>query len=356
MTIKIIKIISLYLVIKIAGTLTALNIFHRYTPLIDSMNYISGYYFIDLNVRTLIIQHITSFLVSITNPLSTHLIFSIFSSIGILIYLTKNYHKKFILLLLLLPSSFVWTSIVGKEAIFFGFLSLFLINWVSLINKKLNYQYIWVIFAFIPCLILRPHYSIGIAWLMVAMFIINIKKQNHFWLLLILFTVFIATICFFYPDLINRGYGAIDPNARASRFYMLGIDPSVDSREAYRSYLFLGFIFGIVGPLPHELINRPEFIPFFIEGVMIILSPILIGLAIYKNSFYNKENLYLLNFIYGVIPALVLLMIIHAPFGILNPGSAIRWRINFEMVFYIAPLLIYFELKKDAIKHTLSSK
>ena len=46
------------------------------------------------------------------------------------------------------------------------------------------------------------------------------------------------------------------------------------------------------------------------------------------------------------MPAIFLLMIIHAYFGILNPGTAIRWRINFELIFYFAPYLIYLNLKE----------
>tara|TARA_B110001469_G_C9488516_1_gene244568 strand:+ start:57 stop:185 length:129 start_codon:yes stop_codon:yes gene_type:complete len=38
-------------------------------------------------------------------------------------------------------------------------------------------------------------------------------------------------------------------------------------------------------------------------------------------------------------------IIIHAPFGILNPGTAIRWRVNFELIFYLAPILIYMKSK-----------
>ncbi len=33
--------------------------------------------------------------------------------------------------------------------------------------------------------------------------------------------------------------------------------------------------------------------------------------------------------------------------GILNPGSPIRWRVNFELIFYMAPLLLFLEAKKN---------
>jgi hypothetical protein len=45
--------------------------------------------------------------------------------------------------------------------------------------------------------------------------------------------------------------------------------------------------------------------------------------------------------------AIIILVLVHAPFGILNPGSAIRWRVNFELIFYMAPLLLFLEAKKN---------
>ena len=42
--------------------------------------------------------------------------------------------------------------------------------------------------------------------------------------------------------------------------------------------------------------------------------------------------------------AIFLLMFIHVFFGIHNPGTAIRWRVNFELIFYFVPLLLYFNI------------
>jgi len=37
--------------------------------------------------------------------------------------------------------------------------------------------------------------------------------------------------------------------------------------------------------------------------------------------------------------------IIHAPSGILNPGTAIKWRVNLELIFNLATNLIYMRSK-----------
>ena len=78
---------------------------------------------------------------------------------------------------------------------------------------------------------------------------------------------------------------------------------------------------------------------------------------IIRRNLYISNDIYCLNYIYGILPAIVLVMVIHAFFGILNPGSAIRWRVNFELIFYFAPLLLYFNLieSKNENNNTLSS-
>ena len=145
------------------------------------------------------------------------------------------------------------------------------------------------------------------------------------------------------PYLAERGLEAIVSTAKASRHVALDIS----SLKTFISHLDTGMLFGIVGPFPSELLDRPEFIPFFIEGIIILISPLIIGIFLFKKTRKTKNNIYILNFIYGVVPAIIIVALMHAPFGVLNPGSAIRWRVNFELIFYMAPLLLFLEAKKN---------
>jgi hypothetical protein len=43
----------------------------------------------------------------------------------------------------------------------------------------------------------------------------------------------------------------------------------------------------------------------------------------------------------------IIVSLMHAPFDILNPGSVIRWSVNFELIFYMATLLLFLETKKN---------
>ena len=68
-----------------------------------------------------------------------------------------------------------------------------------------------------------------------------------------------------------------------------------------------------------------------------------------KNVIFEKTNSkYWKNNVWVVLPLIFLAKLIHAPFGIFNPGSAISWRENFELLLYFIPLVLYWESKKNA--------
>ncbi|MDA9087568.1 hypothetical protein N9J99_00375 [Methylophilaceae bacterium] len=337
------KITFIYIGIKVLGTLFALFIFNRFTPLIDSINYINGFYDLEIHFRTLFVQRITTTLVTLTTPLITHIIFSLFSASAIFYYALKSKNNSWLLLILLLPTALTWTSIVGKEAIYFGGVGIFLILWIDLIKEKISYRHLLIIISLGLCAILRPHYTISLLWLAFSAFIIQNNRVNNRLIVFAFIIIIVGILFFLMPELAIRGITSIDETARASRHLALNIH----TLEAFKSHMSTGMLFGIVGPFPSELLHRLEFIPFFIEGIAILIAPFAIGILIFKKTRETKNHIYFLNFMYGVVPAIIILLLVHAPFGILNPGSAIRWRVNFELIFYMAPLLLLLEVKKN---------
>ena len=81
----------------------------------------------------------------------------------------------------------------------------------------------------------------------------------------------------------------------------------------------------------------------------ILIFPFLTYLYALKMKINEFKN-YKFLFFYCLIPSLMLIILVHAPFGILNPGTGIRWRVNFETIFYITPLLIFFNYNHLKIK------
>jgi len=339
--------ITAVLCIKLLGVIFATLVFARFSPLIDSNLYISGYYDMSSGLRTMIVQTLAVMLNGIGGTFFTHLVFGYISALGVLYYLATGGRKWLIVLVLLLPSSLVWTSIAGKEALFFGGFTLLLVIWSRFaVGAMSRVDLIFAVLAVIICSLLRPHYSIIIIWLFFSVAIVK-KYGDKAWLILVIGMMFgvLATYLLAWTELLLRGFGGIDPSARASRFQLLDILQSSSSGyERFKLFIPMGMIFGIVGPLPEELFKRPEFLPFFVEGLFILLSPLLVYRYACAKSF-NGKNLFFKFYWWCLMPAVLAVMILHSPFGVLNPGSAIRWRTNFETVFYMAPLLLLFQFK-----------
>lgn len=344
------RLLAVVFLIKIIGVAFATLVFSKFTPLVDSQLYLEEFYKTDAAFRTQAVQWLTTILNNISGPYFTHFTFALISTLGLTYYYLTGGRRWVLALTLLLPSSLVWTSIVGKEAIFCGAMGLGLVVWSKYAVKSLGWQDVVVAtLAIGVCASLRPHYAVALLWLFVATIILKRLGSKAWPLLMCLLLVgALATYFWVWQDLLYRGYGGIEPNARASRFHTLGIAAGTDQGfEQFKSMLPLGMLIGIVGPLPSEVLKRVEFLPFFIEGVLILLAPLLIFLFVYKCDLPQKA-VFIRIFWWCLVPAILMLMVLHAPFGLLNPGSATRWRTNFEQIFYLAPLLLMYRFMDEA--------
>jgi len=345
-------LIAIIILIKFCGFAFATLIITKYTPLIDSQLYLSGYYITNHEFRTLLTQWITSTLNNHVGAYLTHFAFALFASLGLIYYYFTGGRRWSLLITLLMPSTLVWTSIVGKEAIYCGAFGLVLVVWSSYIFRNLRWHEILIAALSLGiCFTFRPHYSLALLWLFVATSALKyLGGHATIFLTSSLLIGAISAYLLIWDDLMFRGYGGIEPLARASRFESFGINiHSPLGFESFKTLIPLGTLISIVGPLPTEVLKRAELLPFFIEGITILLSPLIIyGWAI-KNSVPRVAEFKKI-FWWSLIPAILMLMLIHAPFGILNPGSAVRWRTNFEQMFYLAPLLLFYRFTDHELK------
>lgn len=338
------NIIFIIIASKVIGVIFAVEIFNEYTPLIDSYLYIQGHFNDADQIRTWVVSRLASSLNIIGGAYFTHLIFGLISMSGIFYFYATGGRSLILLPALFLPSSLIWTSIAGKEALYVGALGTILVLWTHSIQRKLKFAEFLVIFMLgFFCFTLRPHYSLAIAWLFGSLYWVKNRERYGLTFPLIILTCLFC-IAFFYQsefrELISMAYTGIDPQARASRFEVFQIIPHSDiGFEKFKSFLPIGTILGIIGPMPSEVLDRLEFFPFFLEGVLILFAPAIIYL-IATRSLKIQCKEFKLIFVICLIPSILICMIMHSPFGILNPGSAIRWRTNFEYFFYLAPILV----------------
>ena len=345
------QFIAIIFFIKALGVFYATLVFGRYTPLVDAQEYLSGGFIGSGHYRTALVQQFAVLTGSLFGEYLTHLIFGLISTAGLIYYYLTGGRRWWLLLTLFGPSAFVWASIVGKEAIYIGFSGILLVLWSSYVVNNLRwYEIVLCVFSFLICFSLRPHYALALAWLYIATLVIKRLKEKAPVFLILLFVAGALSLFFLrisevtvWDDLLFRGYTAIDPSARASRFESLGITPHAEPHHygfsVFKEQIPLGMLAGIVGPLPSEVLNRIEFLPFFIEGVIILISPLCIFVWARVGA-SQLDPLFKRVFWWGLIPAILIVIAVHAPFGLLNPGSATRWRTNFEQIFYLAPLLL----------------
>jgi hypothetical protein len=346
--------------IKVAVTFIALYFLSDHFSLTtDEKNYVSGHFVNQSTAHsTMIIQRIVSFSIPKIGEFGTNAMFSILSIGGFLYYI--NFDKKNgdlnIAWILLLPSSLIWTSIIGKESISYLALSIMIFSWINIIkdnSRKINYGVI--IISFLVYLVMRPHYAFGVTWIFISSYLLY-NKHSKLTLLCFFSIYFFLFLYFINPVIIERASGCCNALATTNRHDLFNIK----SLEDFKSIVPLGFIFGIIGPLPNELSAKTYLIPFFIEGLLILFFPLLCLHFTINHSNFNKNNIFYKHYLYSLSPSLFLLMIIHSPLGILNLGSAIRWRTNFELFFYLIPLLLTNEIlnpgKADEKNSTLSSK
>lgn len=348
-------LIAIVILTKICGVAFATLVFSKYTPLVDSQLYLDGFYRGTGEFRTGLVSWLAILLNDLGGVYLAHFSFGIISASGLLYYYLTGGQRSLLLLTLILPSSFVWSSIVGKEAIYCGGMGLALVVWSRYAVRGLRWYEVSIFAVSLGvCFSFRPHYAVALSWLFVASFSIkHLKDKTPILLLSLLFIGAMAAYFLVWDELLFRGYSGIEPTARASRFELFGIVPNGEMHQAgfqrFKEYIPFGVLIGIVGPLPSEVLKRIEFLPFFIEGAFVLLSPLFIYSWVGKHA-QAHAAIFKRSFCWCIIPAILMLMLIHAPFGLLNPGSAARWRTNFEQIFYLAPLLLLYSIVDNDLR------
>jgi hypothetical protein len=315
--------------------------------------------------RTYFVGKIAFILVSNFGVIIANILFSLLNGLGIVMVLKSvpSRHRLFLLPFLFLPSATLWTGIIGKEALSsFGF-ALIICWWLRFLRyRELTNGIVFLLIGLLFVFFFRPHYALASVVLVIGSVFslksfssactsrsrINFLNRCSFGVIIF---VFFMLLSFSVPIVIS----VIDKVATISLQYF----PNGLGRASRHGWLewhntgdfwrnaWWGLPFGIIGPLPYEAALRPVFLFAFVEGVTVFVLPIAaIGLSLLfspkednRGFVTNRELLRLV--IFGLGPSLFLLMCLHAPMGIVNPGTAIRYRSGFE-IFWIVPSLCIF--------------
>jgi hypothetical protein len=345
----------IYFIVKIIYMYFALLVIDKIIPYEDSHRWMSGVLkFPEVYLVLTNSSHAMDFFGGISSfYLGTffgHFPFLLLAFYGIYYAVNKiNFSKNqllFVLILLSLPSFSLFSVVAGKEAVGVFFMGITLGYIVDLINKKRFQLYFIEILAIYLMFVFKPQYLIAIGSIIFYILICNyFKLKSNAKLFIFIIYIFCSIfLLYLFSDIINE-------LAFSMPIYFSTMAASTRENSIWIDYndVFLnapyGMLIGFIGPTLTEALTNPIQFIVFIESLFIISFLVYVILYIISNAIVTKK----INFFFIALLSMSLfwLLFVHYPFGIMNPGSAIRYRENFYGFLVIFIYFIYLKYKKS---------
>lgn len=341
--------------LKIIYIFVALIIYTRFSSLGDTFDYLGGSYFRPSQMfvhSTFMIGTVAHYISSSFGMVPTHLFFCFLSIVGIRYALMSMNltlgQLRFALLILSFPTFAIWTSITSKEAVSVFYMGLIYGNiynyavYGSIKNLSTLLIGLYLCFLFKP-LYLIPIFSIGI-FLLLGKFLR--ARSNNWCFLIFLFVVVSFALVYFSIDKLNdlieylpRHFSSDAGSTRENAFWLEDYD--IIKSAPYGIYLAL------TGPTLLEAIEKPgHFLALMESYVLLAIFGHLLLLIVVRDLKKFKVNLFYIGFL---MTALIWILLVNYPFGVLNPGSALRYRSNYYLFSFLIIFAVFkrFELKNQ---------
>jgi hypothetical protein len=252
----------------------------------------------------------------------------------------KNRHNKlFLVILISLPNFCIWTSVCSKEVFGLAFSAVFAVLYVNFLrgNYKLRIRDalgLWLGLMFKPQYL--PFILQGLLFIYMADKLAGRNPGGQ----VILGLIFLcANILFLYAvrSTVNAYAGQM-----YRHFDLLGAQSTranifLKDGDFYR-YAPYGMFIAFFGPLPGEMLEKSTHLIAGIESLWILLFFAVLSRTAAFRLLLKGRLSPLREFTILIVCAGI--CFVHYPFGIFNPGSAIRYRTNFIFLFIV--LLLYF--------------
>ncbi|WP_129007230.1 hypothetical protein [Arcobacter sp. CECT 8983] len=278
----------------------------------------------------------------------THFPFLLLSFYGIYYSVSRlklsNKDLFIVLVLLSFPSFGIWTSIVSKESIGVFYMGVILGYFIDLMENKNRKIKLIEYFALYLLFVFKVQYLSAILsiWVYIKLSnFFNLKGNGKLALLLIHIIIAIFFL-YYFRDLINEisfklpNHFSLDGGStRENNIWVNDYDVFINAPYG----MFIGFW----GPTFSEILEKPIQSFAFIESFIIFSF---FSYFLFK-AFILVVNIKRINIFYFsiLLMAVVWLLFVHYPFGVLNPGSAIRYRENFYGFLVVLLFYIYQKIK-----------
>ena len=254
----------------------------------------------------------------------------------------NNNQLLWILFLLSFPTFGVYSSIVGKEAVcvfYFGIIGGYLID---VLDKTRVKPKLIELIAFCLLFFFTPTFSVAIGSVFGFIFISNKLRLTGYGKLILFIFHFLLTIYLFY---IYRDFIS-GMSLEVVKSFSLNVGSTRDNMIFINEYdVFWNAPYGMFiafwGPTFDEILKKPIQSIAFIES-LIIFSFFLFFISRFLSKTLKTARLNIYVFSLTVI-VIFWILFAHYPTGVLNPGSAIRYRERFYA--FLVVFLFYFYSK-----------
>ena len=360
------KNIFILFVFKILYTFYGVFIFGKISTISDADSYLAaGIEFsrTTLTSNTMLMGTITALLKKILFfDISVHLTYSLFSFYCLKLVIQElklsRRHENFLVFMLILPTFGMWTSVIVKESLS-GSLTCFVLIWIiNIVNRtKLRYPLIINILCLYFTFVLRPIVGVSLIFLIATLYTYRLPILNKYvrfyfmCIVIILFTVgaVFLTLKYVKDQFIPMAEYYFDPRFSDSKstrklgFWKTAADFYLKAPQ--------GIFIANLGPNFMETVNNPFFIPYFFEGLIFIFSSLFL---MFSNLYYELRRAVINpNFLFVIFFGVIMVLLLNYPFGLFNPGSAIRYRSSYYHIIVIL-LLFFYSREKKLARQTLS--
>jgi hypothetical protein len=263
-----------------------------------------------------------------------HNVFMNFISLIGLVYIYKSFvdifkEKKGMLIIAVffIPSVLFWGSGVLKEGLLFLFLGIFIYNFLKITEKYSAAPAVFVFISLMFLLFLKTYILVAILPGAIAYYWItktgNIKIVLKYFLTILLFIIFFASIKFVFPQL---DFARILANKQEN---FINLSKHVHSKSIIKIGILQPNILSILKKSPHAFLNT-LFMPdiFQINSIFTLLAAlenIFIVLIIFISVIYMQKNVNL-NLLLFLLSFVIILFVL---IGLVTPvaGAIVRYKV-----------------------------
>ncbi len=248
--------------------------------------------------------------------------------------------RRWLALVLILPSFNFWTSLASKEALVTLCMCMILANYVRMQSLQKVRVISLAVFSILLA-VLKPHYFIAVAYLFGATVLAQMFRQRA----VVALSAAVVSLTVLYPIA-----SFLDEQARIIGIHFR-VGENTLTRELYivnELDIFLKAPYGMFqsffGPTVSEAVVGPLQMMSFIESLFLLGFLMIMVL-------HRFLDIRVFEAIIGSV-TLFWILFVSYPFGIMNPGSAVRYRSGYLVlvVFVVIFVLVRGIYKREIIK------